>query len=440
MDVVLVAAKRDMIDDYINVCREAKLDPVIVTVDAFSMQDMYSANYGFTEDETVVLLDVGNNVVSMNVVSRDISLFTRDLSVGGSDITEEIQKQLNITYQEAEFYKMGGDLTSQSDEVLPMEVEKIIGEKAEDIAAEIQRSLDFYASTAANPTISRIIVTGGTAAIPSLVRTIERTSGVPAELADPFNRIITDDRQFPPQRLQKFKPIASIAVGLALRSLGDDQLNLLPVRQDLARREGLTHLVAMGLILGVEAAVLAFFYYAEAGKRDDLNDKIVKDRAAIAELERSVQDAENLNKQAEQLSKQLNILKELESQRSGPVRVLDELQSILSPPRNEEDRFAQINKNWNVEWETRRLWLGSLGEKAGGFELKGSAVNADDVAEFLQRLTTAKHFQNIQLDFVEAKTGSGGPRRGQDLRYVEFRITGSMSYSGAPVAAPPPKR
>lgn len=217
MDVVLVAARREMIDDYTNVCIDVGLKPFVMDVDAFAMQNAYEANYGFHENETVVLLDVGNNVVTMNVVTDGLTMFTRDLSLGGSDITEEIQKQLNITYQEAELYKMGGSPGARTDEVLPQEVEKIIGEKAEDIANEIQRSLDFYSATAADNRIDKIIVSGGTAAIPSLVRTIERISGVQAELMNPFRRIAYDERQFTSARIQKLAPIATIAMGLALR-------------------------------------------------------------------------------------------------------------------------------------------------------------------------------------------------------------------------------
>ncbi|MFW5967722.1 MAG: type IV pilus assembly protein PilM, partial [Persicimonas sp.] len=144
MDVVLVAAKKEMINDYTSVCHEMGLKPLVVDVDVFCLQNMYEVNYGYYEDETVVLLDIGNSVVSMNVVSDGMTVFTRDLSIGGSDITEEIQKQLNITYQEAETYKMGGSPTESQDEVLPQEVESIIQDKAEDMAHEIQRSLDFY--------------------------------------------------------------------------------------------------------------------------------------------------------------------------------------------------------------------------------------------------------------------------------------------------------
>lgn len=217
MDVVLVAAKREMINDYTSVAEDAGLAPVVVDLDAFAIQNCYELNYGFHRGETIVLLDIGNSVVTMNVVTDGITMFTRDLSMGGSDLTEDIQKQLNITYQEAELYKMGGTPGTHGDEVLPHEVEKIIGERAEDMAAEIQRSIDFYAATAANSRIDRIIVTGGTAAIPSLVRIIARTSGVPAELMNPFRNISYDERQFTPDRIQKFAPISAVAVGLALR-------------------------------------------------------------------------------------------------------------------------------------------------------------------------------------------------------------------------------
>jgi type IV pilus assembly protein PilM len=217
MDVVLVAAKKDMIDDYQTVCLDVGLIPVVMDVDAFAMQNMYEVNYNFHQGETIVLLDVGSSVVTMNVVTDGLTMFTRDLSIGGSDITEEIQRQLNITYQEAELYKMGGQPGAQTDEVLPQEVEQIIGQKAEDLAREIQRSLDFYAATASDSRIDRIMVSGGTAAIPSLVRTIERMSNVQAELINPFRQITYNESQFTAARIQKLAPIAGIAVGLALR-------------------------------------------------------------------------------------------------------------------------------------------------------------------------------------------------------------------------------
>ena len=206
MDVVLVAAKKEMINDYVGVCHRIGLKPMVVDVDSFAVQNMYEVNYDFHQDETINLLDMGNSVISMNIVRDGITTFTRDLSVGGSDITEEIQRQLNITFKEAEVYKMGGTPGAGpggEDEVVPGEVERIIQDKAKEIAEEVQESLNFYSATAAESEMDKIVVTGGTGAIPSLRRIISSSSGVDVELANPFRKINTDDSNFSPDKLEQ---------------------------------------------------------------------------------------------------------------------------------------------------------------------------------------------------------------------------------------------
>ena len=218
MDVVLVAAKKEMINDYVGVCHRLGLKPMVVDVDSFAVQNMYEVNYGFHQDEIINLLDMGNSVISMNIVRDGITTFTRDLSSGGSDITEEIQRQLNITYKEAEVYKMGGTPDQSSeDEVVPGEVERIIQDKAKEMADEIQESLNFYSATANDSNIDRIVVTGGTGAIPSLRRIISSNSGVEVELANPFREVNVDESKFSPDQLEEWAPIAGVAFGLALR-------------------------------------------------------------------------------------------------------------------------------------------------------------------------------------------------------------------------------
>lgn len=218
MDVVLVAAKKELIADYEDVCHRCDLKPMVADVDSFAVQNMYEANYGFGPAETVNLLDLGNSVVSMNVVRDGITTFTRDLSVGGATITEEIQQRLNITYQEAEIYKRGGTPEDAgADEVVPSEVESIIQDTAQDIASQLKRSLDFYRDSAADSQVDKIVVTGGTAALPSLRRIIESTTGIETQLANPFREIDCEDSKFPPDRREEWAPIAGVSVGLALR-------------------------------------------------------------------------------------------------------------------------------------------------------------------------------------------------------------------------------
>ena len=219
MDVLLVAAKKDMINDYTTVVSEAGLIPAVVDVDAFAVQNMFSSNYD-VPDRTIVLINAGASVVNINILSGGITVFTRDVTIGGNQFTEEIQKQLNVSFEEAEALKTGGG-HSESEAVVPHEVERVMVTVAEQVAGEIQRSLDFYASTAADPHFSRVFLSGGTAKIPALFKTIESRVGVPVEIMNPFKAIEVDERRFDPAFITEVAPMAAVAVGLALRKAGD---------------------------------------------------------------------------------------------------------------------------------------------------------------------------------------------------------------------------
>jgi type IV pilus assembly protein PilM len=220
MDVLLVAAKKDMINDYTQVVTEAGLTPVVVDVDAFAVQNSFSANYDVPQSETVVLINAGAAVVNINILSGGVTVFTRDVTIGGNQFTEEIQKQLNVSYEEAEALKVGGG-RGDADAVVPQEVEKVMSQVAEQVAGEIQRSLDFYAGTAADATFSKVFLSGGTAKVPALFKTIEARVGVPVEILQPFKRIEIDNRKFDPAFIMDVAPQAAVAVGLALRKPGD---------------------------------------------------------------------------------------------------------------------------------------------------------------------------------------------------------------------------
>jgi type IV pilus assembly protein PilM len=220
MDVLLVAAKKDMINDYTAVVAEAGLSPAVVDVDAFAVQNCYEANYEMPTGETIVLINAGASVVNINIIANGVTTFTRDVTIGGNQYTEEIQKQLNVSYDEAEALKIGGN-RHDSDSVVPQDVERVLGTVAEQMAGEIQRSLDFYASTAADSHIARVLLSGGTAKIPALFKTIEQRVGVPVEILNPFKNIEIDNRRFDPAYIMEVAPVAAVAVGLALRRPGD---------------------------------------------------------------------------------------------------------------------------------------------------------------------------------------------------------------------------
>jgi len=215
MDVLLVAAKKTEISDYAQITREAKLKPLVVDIDAFALQNAYEVNYGITPGEIIALLNIGASLTTLNIIKGGATVFTRDIANGGNSITEEIQKQLNVSYEQAETYKTGGEIDST--EVVPEEVDAIVEQVVESLAGEIQRSLDFYMATTSGEDISRIFVSGGTSKIALLVQAIERRARVPVEPMDPFRRLIIDERQFDPVFLRGMAAQAAVCIGLGLR-------------------------------------------------------------------------------------------------------------------------------------------------------------------------------------------------------------------------------
>lgn len=215
MDVVLVAAKKDFVDEYTSVIVEAGLEPVICDVDAFAVENMFEANYNVPHDQTVVLVNIGAAKTNINIIAGGVSTFTRDLTVGGFNFTEEIQKQLNVSYEEAEALKLGG----AADAVVPQEVQRALRMVSENVTNEVQRSIDFYAATSADPPPSQVFLSGGSAKLQVLAKSLESRIGVPVAALNPFRNIdiSAHDRGY----LDSLGPAAAVVVGLALRYPGD---------------------------------------------------------------------------------------------------------------------------------------------------------------------------------------------------------------------------
>jgi len=218
MELLLVAAKKEVVHDYAAVAREASLAPLIVDVAAFTVQNAFEANYRMAPGETVVIINIGASISNINILRDKVSTFTRDVTIGGSSFTEEIQKQLNVSHDEAEAYKVGGPQSEHG--VIPHEVERIIESVAEVMAGEFQRSLDFYLATSAEANVSKIFLSGGTAKVAALHRAIEKRSRLPVEVLDAWRRVQLDPR-LDPDFLRAHAPEAMVGLGLALRAPGD---------------------------------------------------------------------------------------------------------------------------------------------------------------------------------------------------------------------------
>src|SRR6185369_13220714 len=154
MELLLVAAKKEVIADYAQVIREAKLQPIVMDVTAFTVQNAFEASYDAGPGESVALINVGAAISNINIITDGTSIFTRDVTVGGGAFTEEIQKRIHVSQEEAEGYKIA--LSSGASDGVPDGVEAILHEVADGMAGKLQRTLDFFLAASGDATLSRM--------------------------------------------------------------------------------------------------------------------------------------------------------------------------------------------------------------------------------------------------------------------------------------------
>ena len=217
MDVVLVAAKKDIINDYVSVIMESGLTPVIIDLDSFALENMLAINYEMGDGETVAVANVGATVTNINIIKNNTSAFTRDIFKGGNQMTEEIQRQLHVDHEEAEKVKVGTkvDLSSQ-----PI-IQNVLKTASESLAVEIGNSLDFFQSTTTYEKIGRLYLSGGGSKIKDFDIILQQQIGIPVEVVNPFKRIDYSGKDFDLEYLREIGPIMAVGVGLASRKVGD---------------------------------------------------------------------------------------------------------------------------------------------------------------------------------------------------------------------------
>jgi type IV pilus assembly protein PilM len=215
-DVLLVAVKKDKINDYVNLVKEAGLEPVVMDVDAFALANMFELNYAI-EEGTTALLNIGASVMNINILKDGISIFTRDITVGGNRYTEALQRDFGLTYEDAEKVKRGEEVEGADKE----QISGVMSSVTDDIVAETQRSFEFFRSTTGSDKVSRVLVSGGCARIGNFTSVLSERLEIPVEVVDPFKKIKIDPKRFEPAVIAESSPLCAVAVGLAIRRPGD---------------------------------------------------------------------------------------------------------------------------------------------------------------------------------------------------------------------------
>jgi type IV pilus assembly protein PilM len=214
LDLILVAVKKTKVMEYITVVEAAGFTPVVVDVDSFALSNQFEINVGGQTEEAVALIDIGASVMKTNVMRSGASIFARDIPFGGNHYTQAIASRLGVPFKQAEAAKLGRDPKVEWAALSPA-----VEEVSHELSLEVQRTFDYFASTAESERIGKIVLSGGCAQVPGLTDYLASNWGIPVELARPFDRVTVADAYA--DAVHGAGSALAVAVGLGMRKSGD---------------------------------------------------------------------------------------------------------------------------------------------------------------------------------------------------------------------------
>jgi type IV pilus assembly protein PilM len=217
MEVLLVAVKRDKVNDYVSVISQTGKTPAIVDVDAFAVQNAYEVNYDLDPRKVVALINMGASVTNINILSRGATVFWRDITMGGNYFTESLQREFNLSFAQAESLKRGEPV----DRYTAADARPVLDTVSAEMASEIRKTFDFFSATSSEGPVDELVLSGGCALTPNLLQVLRERFEVPTELMDPLRRIQFKESDFDGAWLKAIGPMMAVAVGLAIRKVGD---------------------------------------------------------------------------------------------------------------------------------------------------------------------------------------------------------------------------
>jgi len=211
MDVILVAVKRDIINEYLSVVKEAGFNCQIVDVNSFALENIYEVNYEIESGKNIALVNIGASTINMNILKGGMSVFTRDSAVGSNLHTEVLQREFNLTYDVAERLKRGETVENIS----PQDAFSVMELASEEIIGEVNRSLEYF-----HEDINELVLSGGCALVKDFPKLLAEKIGVETKIMQPFKNIKIP-KNFDMTYIEEVAPVLSIAAGLALRRPAD---------------------------------------------------------------------------------------------------------------------------------------------------------------------------------------------------------------------------
>ncbi len=209
MTVLLVAAKRELVENKVALLLDAGLEPAVIDVDAFALHNAFELNYPEAMSGVVGFVNIGHETTNVNLLEDGVPVLTRDLAFGTRRLRESLQRERGLTADKAEDVLEGR--TSDP------EHEEFIAQRAEEVALGVERAAAFLQASSTHVGLSRIYVCGGGARVLRMAETLADRLQVPAEIANPVQRVDVEPGAFDLISIADMAPMLVLPVGLALR-------------------------------------------------------------------------------------------------------------------------------------------------------------------------------------------------------------------------------
>jgi type IV pilus assembly protein PilM len=217
LDVLLVAAKKDRIDDRAAVIAQTGRKPAVLDIEAFALANAYQMNYPERSDALAALIHIGRSLTIVCLLEKGEPVFTRDISIGGQVHVDAVMRELGHTGIDELVAKriLHGQFPG---DVSPEQVAAVLREASAQLVLEVRKTVDFYRATAPVEKLSRVVVSGGAYQAVGLVDLLASEFGAPVDVFDPFRRVSKPSRAI---GADVTGPAYAVAVGLAMRQEGD---------------------------------------------------------------------------------------------------------------------------------------------------------------------------------------------------------------------------
>jgi len=211
-DVILVAAKKEVVDEFTTLLEKIGLTPVIVDIDGFALENAYEVIAHDTEN--IALIDIGASKMSINIISHGVSVVARDISVGSRQLTERIQDLLNMEFEEAEALKVGKRQAPEHQD----EIAAIYSSVCTQWVLEIKKAIDLYHANHPDQPLRSLNLSGGGSKVVGLVDFLRMETGLEVKIFNPFMFMDFDAKKIDPDYVNAVGQEMAIASGIAIRS------------------------------------------------------------------------------------------------------------------------------------------------------------------------------------------------------------------------------